>query len=204
MSATVDDVRHHWNIPNSLPAACPHLTKDIVTLRTRTPCVPTNTDYLIPWVTCANISGRAMQIYTIGFTKKTAAEFFGALRRAGIKRLIDVRLNNISQLAGFAKQQDLAFFLSELCDARYVHEPLLAPTAAMLDVYRKHGGDWTLYEQRFTGLLHERQIETRLDRSLFSVPAVLLCSEALPTRCHRRLVAEYLAQHWPDVTIAHL
>jgi uncharacterized protein (DUF488 family) len=145
-----------------------------------------------------------VEIYTTGFTKKTAAEFFGALRRAGIKRLIDVRLNNTSQLAGFAKQQDLPFFLRELCDADYLHEPLLAPEQAMLDEYRKRGGDWALYEQRFLELMRAREIETRLDRALFAVPAVLLCSEAEPERCHRRLVAEYLAAHWPAVRIVHL
>jgi len=143
-------------------------------------------------------------IYTTGFTKKTAAEFFGALRRAGIKRLIDVRLNNTSQLAGFAKQQDLPFFLHELCGAEYLHAPLLAPEPAMLEEYRKRGGDWAAYERRFLELMRARQIETRLDRSLFTMPAVLLCSEFEPDRCHRRLVAEYLAAHWPEVSIVHL
>jgi len=115
-----------------------------------------------------------------------------------------VRLNNTSQLAGFAKQQDLPFFLRELCGADYLHEPLLAPEQQMLDQYRKRGGDWAAYEQRFLELLRAREIETQLDRSLFELPAVLLCSEAEPDRCHRRLVAEYLAAHWPAVSIIHL
>jgi len=79
-----------------------------------------------------------MEIYTIGFTKRTAAEFFGALKRAGIKRLLDVRLNNVFQLAGFTKRDDLPFFLKEICGAKYVHQPLLAPTQEMLDTEEKY------------------------------------------------------------------
>ncbi len=145
-----------------------------------------------------------MEIYTIGFTKKTAAQFFGTLRQAGIKQLIDVRLNNSSQLAGFSKQADLQFFLRELCQADYRHEPLLAPRQDMLDVYKKRGGTWEVYEQLFRDLLKERSVEQQLDQSLFDIPSVLLCSEATAARCHRRLVAEYLAEHWNNVNIIHL
>jgi uncharacterized protein (DUF488 family) len=145
-----------------------------------------------------------VEVYTIGFTKKTAAEFFGALKRAGIKRLLDVRLNNSSQLAGFTKRDDLAFFLREICGADYVHELLLAPTQELLDAYKKKKGSWQEYEGAFLDLMEERTVEDRIDRNLFSVPTVLLCSEATADKCHRRLVLEYLARKWADVTAIHL
>jgi uncharacterized protein (DUF488 family) len=145
-----------------------------------------------------------VEIYTIGFTKRTAADFFGALSRAGIEQLVDVRLNNISQLAGFTKRDDLAFFLGALCGASYVHEPLLAPTQEILDRYRKHGGSWDEYEQEFLDLLKERRIEEVIAPSLFEPRTVLLCSEPTPDQCHRRLVVEYLAAQWDDVTAVHL
>ena len=145
-----------------------------------------------------------MEIYTIGFTKRTAAGFFGALKAAGIKQLIDVRLNNRSQLAGFTKRDDLAYFLREVGAADYCHEPLLAPTQEMLDAYKKSKGSWEEYERRFLALMAAREVEKRIDRDLFAVPAVLLCSEATPEHCHRRLVAEYLRDHWGAVEIIHL
>jgi uncharacterized protein (DUF488 family) len=145
-----------------------------------------------------------VEIYSIGFTKTTAANFFDRLRAAGVKALVDVRLNNSSQLAGFAKQDDLRFFLMELCGAEYVHEPLLAPTQQMLDAYKKRKGAWGEYERRFLDLMAERNIESNVDRRLFAAPAVLLCSEPTATHCHRRLVLEYLAQFWKDLQIKHL
>lgn len=145
-----------------------------------------------------------MEVYTIGFTKKTAAEFFGALKRAGIKRLLDVRLNNSSQLAGFSKRDDLAFFLKEMCGADYVHEPLLAPTQSLLDAYKKKKGSWQEYEQAFLKLMEERKVEDRIDRDLFSIRTVLLCSEATADKCHRRLVLDYLDRKWGNVKAIHL
>ena len=145
-----------------------------------------------------------MDILTIGFTKSSAADFFGRLRRAGVRKLMDVRLNNRSQLAGFAKRDDLAFFLQELCQARYEHQPLLAPSQEMLDEYKKNGGAWEDYEARFLRLLEQRRVETVLTPGDFSPPTVLLCSEATPEHCHRRLVIEYLQRHWPDVHPVHL
>ena len=145
-----------------------------------------------------------MEIYTIGFTKKSAGQFFGALRQAGIGRLVDVRLNNSSQLAGFSKREDLPFFLQELCGAEYLHEPLLAPEQELLDAYKKRKGSWADYERRFLELMSERRIEHRLDRRLFAVPSVLLCSEPTAERCHRRLVAEYLRGKWGTIDIVHL
>jgi uncharacterized protein (DUF488 family) len=145
-----------------------------------------------------------MEVYSIGFTQKTAEQFFRLLKGAGIRRLLDVRLNNVSQLAGFAKRQDLPFFLKEICRAEYVHEPLLAPTQEMLDAYKKEKGSWPEYESKFLALLAERRIEEAIDRSLFSVPTVLLCSEPTPEQCHRRLVLEYLSEKWQDLRAIHL
>jgi uncharacterized protein (DUF488 family) len=145
-----------------------------------------------------------MEIYTIGFTKKTAAKFFGSLRQAGIKRLIDVRLNNSSQLAGFTKREDLPFFLLEICQAQYLHEPLLAPTQDILDAYKKRKGSWSDYEQRFLALMKERKVEERIDLKSFEIPTVLLCSEATAEHCHRRIVLEYLQEKWGNLKIKHL
>lgn len=145
-----------------------------------------------------------MEVYSIGFTKKTAEQFFGTLRKERIRRLLDVRLNNVSQLAGFTKRDDLRYFLREICSAEYMHQPLLAPTQEMLDDYKKRKGTWQDYERRFLALMSERKIEDQLDRSIFAVPTVLLCSELKADRCHRRLVFEYLAEKWGSMTIRHL
>lgn len=144
-----------------------------------------------------------MKIYTIGFTKKPASTFFGLLRKSGAERLVDVRLNNVSQLAGFAKRDDLSYFLGEICSMDYHHELQLAPTKEMLDDYKKHGARWGDYERRFLTLMAERQVEDRVPLALLD-NSVLLCSEATAHHCHRRLVAEYLAERWGDVTIEHL
>ena len=146
-----------------------------------------------------------MEIYSIGFTQSTAAEFFGTLKRAGVRRLLDVRLNNTSQLAGFAKRDDLAYFLREICGAAYEHEPLLAPTQTLLDEYKKKKGAWEAYEREFVGLLRERRVEAELSPEPFrTAPTALLCSEKTAEHCHRRLVLEYLRDAWGDVTITHL
>jgi uncharacterized protein (DUF488 family) len=145
-----------------------------------------------------------VEIYTIGFTKKSAEQFFGALRKAGIKRLVDIRLNNSSQLAGFTKQDDLAFFLREICGAEYTHQLILAPTKEILDGYKKKKITWDEYERRFKSLLSDRKVEEKIDKELFGIPTVLLCSEPKPEKCHRRLVAEYLGDKWGDVRVIHL
>jgi uncharacterized protein (DUF488 family) len=145
-----------------------------------------------------------MEIYTIGFTKKTAAQFFGALRGADIEQLVDVRLNNISQLAGFTKRDDLEFFLRELCNASYLNEPMLAPTQPLLDSYKKRHLPWNEYEHKFTQLMADRRIEDRLDPTLFERRTVLLCSEPTAERCHRRLVVEYLDKAWGGVRAVNL
>jgi len=145
-----------------------------------------------------------MEIYTIGFTKKSAREFFESLRRHGIERLVDVRINNTSQLAAFAKRDDLEYFLDELLGAEYVHEPLLAPTKELLKAYRDGEVSWGSYEREFMNLMAIRRIDEVIPKELFGKRTVLLCSEATPQRCHRRLVVEYLDRAWQGVEALHL
>lgn len=144
-----------------------------------------------------------MKLSTIGFTKKSARRFFDLLRQSGTKRIVDVRLNNGSQLAGFAKKADLEYFLDALCGMEYVHLPTLAPTKEILDDYKKKRMDWKTYEDRFIALMHERRIEETIPQEIIA-DGCLLCSEDKPHHCHRRLVAEYLKQHWGNVEIGHL
>ena len=145
-----------------------------------------------------------MEIYSIGFTQKSASEFFGTLKAYGIERLLDVRLNNTSQLAGFAKQADLAYFLREICGAEYEHEPLLAPTQDILDAFKKRKGDWDVYTRAYLTLIGSRKVESVLSQESFSKRTVLLCSEATAEHCHRRLALEYLRDQWGGITIHHL
>jgi len=144
-----------------------------------------------------------MKVFTIGFTKKSAREFFGKLRRPGLLRLIDVRLNNVSQLAGFSKRDDLLFFCEAILSIQYLHLPELAPTQAMLDEYKKNHGAWPDYEKRFLGLMAERKVEDTLAREVVE-GSCLLCSEPMPENCHRRLVAEYLQRKWGNLEIEHI
>jgi uncharacterized protein (DUF488 family) len=143
-------------------------------------------------------------VATIGFTKTTAEGFFERLLSSGVKTLIDVRLHNTSQLAGFAKADDLAYFLKQIGGIAYTHEPLLAPTDAMLKAFKKEKGDWAGYEKRFLALMAERQIEKRLKPRMLD-GACLLCSEATPHHCHRRLVCDYLNEKWDGaLAVRHL
>ena len=145
-----------------------------------------------------------MNLMTIGFTKTTAERFFARLIGAGVKRVIDVRLNNQSQLAGFAKSCDLGYFLKTIGGIGYVSQPLLAPTQDILDAYKKEKGDWSTYEARFLDLMERRRIDTNLDPAGLE-DACLLCSEDTPHHCHRRLVAEYLQRTWSvPISIRHL
>ena len=148
--------------------------------------------------------GAITRIFTTGFTGKRAEQFFGELEDAGIRRLVDIRLRNSSQLAGFTKTPDLSFFLHRVAGIEYAHEPLLAPTPEILDAYRKQGLSWDDYESAFIALMEARDVATTVSRSSFTSPSVLLCSEPTPERCHRRLVAEYLQDAWGDVEIVHL
>lgn len=144
-----------------------------------------------------------IKVYTIGFTQASAEEFFSKLTKAGVRKVVDVRLNNSSQLAGFTKKDDLKYFLRAIGNIEYVHMPLLAPSQEILAEYKKKRGDWHTYEEKFLALMEERRIENvvspgELDRTC------LLCSEHLPKHCHRRLVAEYLKTKWGNVEIEHL
>ena len=142
-----------------------------------------------------------MNVFTIGFTKSSAEGFFSRLKGANVKRVLDVRLNNRSQLAGFAKRDDLQYFLKELGGIEYAHAPILAPTQEILDALKKHKGPWEEYERDFVALMRERRIEEKLSREELD-GACLLCSEHQPHHCHRRLVVEYLDEAWPDVELA--
>lgn len=144
-----------------------------------------------------------ISLFTIGFTQKNAQKFFETLKKMSVKRVIDTRLNNVSQLAGFAKKQDLEYFLKTIGDIDYIHILDLAPTRDILDEYKKKKGDWSVYEQKFLKLIADRQIEKKVSPDLVD-GACLLCSEAKPHHCHRRLVAEYLNGKWGNVSICHL
>lgn len=144
-----------------------------------------------------------ISIATIGFTKKSAEKFFTTLQQGEVKRVVDVRLNNISQLAGFTKMDDLRYFLKAIGGIDYVHLPDLAPTQGMLDAYKKENGAWSEYEKRFLDLMASRHIEDRVPKEIID-GGCLLCSEDKPHHCHRRLVAEYLTNRWGDVQTKHL
>ena len=145
-----------------------------------------------------------MDLYTIGFTKSSAEHFFDRLMVTGVRRVVDVRLNNTSQLSAFAKSKDLAYFLRVLANIEYVHEPLLAPTREILEAFRKFKGSWGEYEKKFLDLMEARKIEEKLDPG-FLEDACLLCSENKPHHCHRRLVAEFLMDRWHiPISIIHL
>jgi uncharacterized protein (DUF488 family) len=145
----------------------------------------------------------AIELFTIGFTQTTAREFFMKLKNAGVKRVVDVRLNNNSQLAGFSKKDDLAYFLQEIGGIEYVHLPELAPTQDILDAYKKQKGEWGVYEKKFLDLMAQRQIEKSVRPDILD-HGCLLCSEHLPHHCHRRLVAEYLNAKWGGIKTNHL
>lgn len=143
-------------------------------------------------------------VATIGFTQSTAEHFFQRLIDAGVRKVVDVRVHNTSQLAGFAKADDLAWFLRKLGNIGYVHEPLLAPTEAMLKTYRQQKGDWDDYARQFRRLMAERRIEARFKPEALA-GTCLLCSEAAPHHCHRRLICDYLNEKWHGaLTVRHL
>lgn len=144
-----------------------------------------------------------MEIFTIGFTKKNAEKFFSRIQQPGIKRIVDIRLNNVSQLAGFTKKEDLKYFLRKICGIDYFHLLELAPTKEILDAYKKNGGDWNTYERQFLALMTKRRVDETVPRNIID-GGCLLCSEATAEHCHRRLVAEYLKNKWGELEIKHL
>lgn len=149
------------------------------------------------------IQSSKINLYSIGFTQKTAQDFFTILSEAGVKRIIDTRLNNVSQLAGFAKRKDLEYFLKVIANIEYIHILDLAPTQDILNSYKKEKGDWETYEKSFLDLMRTRQIENTISPKLLD-GGCLLCSEAKPHNCHRRLVAEYLNTKLGNINICHL
>jgi uncharacterized protein (DUF488 family) len=144
-----------------------------------------------------------MIVFTMGFSKKNAEQFFTMLEQPGLDRVVDIRLNNVSQLAGFTKKDDLRFLLKSISGIDYIHLPELAPTKKILDDYKKNGGAWAVYERAFIDLMTQRQVEKRVPRHSID-GSCLLCSEATPEQCHRRLVAEYFRDRWGDLEIRHL
>jgi uncharacterized protein (DUF488 family) len=142
-------------------------------------------------------------VFTIGFTQKTAKQFFETLRDARVQRLIDVRLNNQSQLSGFAKLKDLQYFTRTILGIPCAHEPLLAPTAEILSEYRAKSIDWATYERRFLEVLRERKVESCFTREFFD-RSCLLCSEPTADQCHRRLIIEYLQNTVGGIEVQHL
>jgi uncharacterized protein (DUF488 family) len=145
-----------------------------------------------------------VDVYTIGFTKTSAERFFDRLASARVSLVVDVRLNNTSQLAGFAKSDDLAYFLKKIGGINYIHRPSLAPTAEMLSKYKKEKGEWSAYENDFLKLMEERKIEAKFEPESLQ-GACLLCSEDKPHHCHRRLVCDYLNQRWgSSLQVRHL
>ena len=146
-----------------------------------------------------------MKIFTIGFTQKFASEFFDKIKNNNIELLIDIRLNNVSQLAGFAKGRDLKYFLKEICNCDYTHDDMFAPTKELLDNYRAKKISWEDYEQIFKSIIKERKIDEHF-KKLYSTKSrvCLLCTEPTPEKCHRRLVGEYLNKHINDIEIIHI
>jgi uncharacterized protein (DUF488 family) len=146
-------------------------------------------------------------IFTIGFTKKSAEEFFRLLQEAQVWRLVDIRENRVGQLAGFAKYPDLAFFLDRIAGIAYSYQPMFAPSPEIRDALRKTR-DWAQFEKSFLRLMKQRRVLEVVDPSLFEGKVALLCSEAEAEKCHRSLVAEMLAQHWSSqghtVEVKHL
>ena len=149
-----------------------------------------------------------MKIYTIGFTKKSAEVFFETLRKADAQTLVDVRLNNKSQLAGFAKGSDLEYFLKEICNIDYRYEEQFAPTKDLLDRWHKQTVSWEDYTSEYRDILQKRKAEKIFEvRYKDAGNVCFLCAEPTPENCHRRLLAEYLKEHFPDpdaVEIIHL
>ena len=145
-----------------------------------------------------------LRIYTIGYTRKTARDFFEELLSIDARYLVDIRVHNSSHLASFTKKGHIEFFLQNLTDLVYVEQPLLAPSEEMFKRYRSDG-NWTYYESRYAQLMRDRRVAEEIDQSLFRDGAVLLCGEPTPERCHRRLAAEFLRDElFPSAQIVHI
>lgn len=142
-------------------------------------------------------------LYTIGFSGKNAKTFFSLLSSHEIKTLIDVRLSNASQLAGYTKKNDLEFFLEKICNIKYLHLEILAPTKEILDGYKNKKISWNEYEEKYMILINNRKIENLLKNIDFD-HACLLCSEPTADRCHRRLAANKLETLFKIDRVIHI
>ena len=142
-------------------------------------------------------------LFTIGFTKKNAKEFFGLIKKNEISLLVDVRLNNQSQLAGFTKKNDLMYFLETICNCSYIHKSQWAPNEQILKDYKNKIITWNDYDKKYISLLEARNIEQYFSPEKYN-NSCLLCSEPEPTQCHRRLLAEFFQKKNPNITINHL
>ncbi len=146
-----------------------------------------------------------MKVFTIGFTQKSASEFFNKIKSNKIELVIDIRLNNVSQLAGFAKGKDLEYFLKELCGCDYIHDKVFAPTKELLDGYRSKKVTWDEYEQIFGKIMEERKIADHFKKLYSKMDSIcLLCTEPTPEKCHRRLIAEYLKGFDNNIEVIHI
>lgn len=147
-----------------------------------------------------------MKIFTIGFTKKDAKTFFELLQKNKIDLLLDIRINNVSQLAGFAKGNDLGYFINEILNAKYIHDTRFAPTKELLDSYRDKNINWLEYEKEFSKIIEDRRIVDIFQDNYYKnyERVCLLCSESEADKCHRRLIAEYLKENLSDIEIIHI
>lgn len=144
-----------------------------------------------------------MKLFTIGFTKKSAQEFFELIQKSGVTRVVDIRLNNTSQIAGFAKSRDLKYFLNAIANVDYIHVPALAPTQDILDQYKKKKGEWTDFKASFLQLMEIRNTATAMLGTVQDWDC-LLCSEHTYQNCHRSLVVDHLNRHWQNLEVHHL
>lgn len=144
-----------------------------------------------------------IKLFTIGFTKKKAEHFFELLIKNGVKKIVDIRINNASQLAGYAKGQDLAYFARVIANIDYAYMPDFAPTKELLSDYQNKRIDWVDYQKIYQGLIENRKILTSYDVQAFD-NCCFLCSEETPEQCHRRLLVEFFKKHNPDIQIIHL
>ncbi|MCX6701545.1 MAG: DUF488 domain-containing protein [Methanomicrobiales archaeon] len=144
-----------------------------------------------------------MKVFTIGFTKKSAEQFFDTLTKNGITRLMDIRLNNKSQLAAFAKEEDLRYFLKKICAIEYRHIPQCAPSEELLKKYQNKEIDWPGYEKEYKALINKRNVVSLFNKDNLA-NSCFLCSEPTPEQCHRRLLVEYLKDHFSDIEIVHI
>ena len=145
-----------------------------------------------------------IKLYTIGFTNKSAERFFELLEHNQIVKIIDTRINNVSQLSGFAKAKDLEFFARRLSGINYEHKPDFAPTKELLDAYRNKRISWIDYSKEYIRLLEERNVGIYPSQIEQLHNSCLLCSEHSPEQCHRKLLAEFLKQKYPEIQIIHL